>query len=119
MLIVGFGDNDFGSTLRALGEYLLNQVIEESVLKSMEKNGDLANNLSIMFRNLLPLHQYRYDLYDSEYFNDSLYNQNEKYQTDEYYQIKPYMVYFTDDYPDRNNGETLVVDFNNCVVEVI
>lgn len=121
-LIIHFGDNDFGYTLNALGEYILSERFRGDkssldVLSSFDSTRDLAKIATTIFRNLLCINQHRFDLH-GQYQNDynSIVKQNKNYMDSDYFVLAPY---FSDYHESDLNSECLVIDLKDKVSFVV
>ena len=120
ILIIDFHDNDFQSTLKQLGTYLIDYVGVEA-LHSMKSRGELHENLSNMFRALLTLHQHRFDLYKRWGKKGEIIDRNLEYMCRDYFNLKHIKFKYKLSPRDLldNNGERLIVDFENKTCRVI
>ena len=113
ILVVRFGDNDFGNSLVALGQHLLDEVGEEVVREIYEKNHDEFNEiLTRLFRSMLILHQPRLDMFCRWGGKDKLFDKMDVYLADDYYILNDTQFISTYEH-EGDNSETLVVDFIN------
>jgi len=117
ILVVRFGDNDFHTSLRALGEYLL-QTVGIIVVKEMHGHNELNEVLTVLFKHHLSLYQHRFDMYVDYSSKTALLEKVSNYQLNDYFNITNTALKET--YEDEyDNGETLVVDFDNDEVHIV
>lgn len=110
-LVVRFGDNDFGKSLKVLGRYMLKEVGKE-VLEKMYTTDQhqFKEILTIMFRSHLSLYQHRFDMFCKYSSNKKLLSAMEAYMEVDYYTI------CNVEFVESIDGEeadmaTLVIDF--------
>jgi len=113
ILVIRFGDNDFGNSLVALGLHLLDEIGEEVVKDIYERSHEEFNEiLTRLFRSVLVLHQTRLDMYCSWKTKEDLFAEIDKYLNRDDYTINN--TEFVNTYEhEYNNSKTLVVDFIN------
>lgn len=119
LLVVEFSDNDFGTSLRALGRVLIETMGTKEVTY-MDKQGDLPEILTGMFRACLCLHQHRFDMYEDWGGKKKTLLAMERYLTSPYYDLGRKRITVTDEWDmSWDNGETLVVDFESRAVYIV
>ena len=109
-LVVRFGDNDFGKSLKIFGRYMLKEVGKEVLEKMYTDQHQFKEILTVMFRSNLALYQHRFDMFCDYSSNNKLLSSMEAYMTLDYYGICN--VEFVESIDDEEaDMATLVIDF--------
>lgn len=109
-LVIRFGDNDFGKSLKVLGRYMLKEVGKEVLEKMYTDQHQFKKILTVMFRSNLALYQHNFDMFCDYSSNKKLLSAMEAYMTLDYYAI--HNVEFVETIEDEGaDMATLVIDF--------
>jgi len=113
ILVVRFGDNDFGNSLYYLGRHLLDEVGEDVCRNLYERDHEEFNEiLTRLFRSVLVLEQPRLAMYCRENGKNDLFTIMDKYLTNKHFILKDTEFLSTYEH-EYDNSSTLVVDFIN------
>lgn len=116
VLKIEFGDNDFGCSLLALGDVIIEHIPLKSILL-MYGEGALDEILTELFRACCCINQHRFDMYGYHGKKQILDDMSE-YKTRDYFKITNATLH--DNFEvEWDNGETLVVDMLNKQVHIM
>ncbi|AUR89031.1 hypothetical protein NVP1121O_003 [Vibrio phage 1.121.O._10N.286.46.C4] len=118
-LVINFGDNDFYNSLKALGEWVLEEIDEDTIAHMIEE-GSVNDILTQMFRNMLCLHQQSFDMYKDFGNKDEVLSCCKDYMESDYFILEDAKISLVEEWvPEWNNSEVLVVDYGNKQIYIV